>query len=218
MSIKVPPRRASGPVAVMEMRRPSHSGGLGKAKILTNQQVQLVLLSVMETSQFAHRDRLYVLLSHYCGMRAKEIANLWVEDIMDASGVLTDRIEVTKRAAKYGRERTLPMRPEVREALAEYIKAAGLTAGPIFWDYTGKPVTANAVQKQIKAVYVAAGFTNGARSHSGRRKFITTMAQKANTVGASLKDVMVLAGHANLSTTEGYIDTSPHADKLVGLL
>ena len=55
----------------------------------------------------------------------------------------------------------------------------------------------------------ALGF-NGCSSHSGRRGFITNAARKIGTVGGSLRDVQLLAGHASLSTTQRYIEA--HAD------
>ena len=59
----------------------------------------------------------------------------------------------------------------------------------------------------------------GCSSHSGRRTFITNAARKISTVGGSLKDVQELAGHANLRTTQKYIDANPDAqDRVVGHL
>jgi integrase/recombinase XerD len=59
----------------------------------------------------------------------------------------------------------------------------------------------------------------GCSSHSGRRTFITSAARKISTVGGSLKDVQELAGHANLRTTQRYIDANPDAQvRVVGLI
>jgi hypothetical protein len=51
----------------------------------------------------------------------------------------------------------------------------------------------------------------GCSSHSGRRTFITNAARKISTVGGSLRDVQVLAGHSNLRTAQRYIDENPEA-------
>src|SRR5882762_6839005 len=51
----------------------------------------------------------------------------------------------------------------------------------------------------------------GCSSHSGRRTFITNAARKISTVGGSLRDVQMLAGHTNLRTTQRYIDANPEA-------
>jgi integrase/recombinase XerD len=44
----------------------------------------------------------------------------------------------------------------------------------------------------------------GGSSHSGRRTFITTLASK----GVSVRVLASLAGHANISTTQRYIDVN----------
>jgi integrase/recombinase XerD len=214
MKPKMPPRL---PIEPKSAKKASHSGPHGKAKILSPEQLQGAIDMAVGHSTFTLRDKLYLLLSHYCGLRAQEIAYLWVEDITDVTGVIGDAMYISKRSAKYGKERTVPLVPAVRDALIEYVKLAEIDKGPIFWTYKGSPVTPNAVQKQIAAIYSACDY-KGASSHSGRRQFITKLAQKANTVGASIKDVQILAGHADLKTTEGYIDPSPHAAALVNLL
>ena len=45
---------------------------------------------------------------------------------------------------------------------------------------------------------------NGASSHSGRRTFITRLANK----GVSVRQLAALAGHVNISTTQKYIDVN----------
>ena len=55
----------------------------------------------------------------------------------------------------------------------------------------------------------------GCSSHSGRRTFITNAARKISTVGGSLRDVQVLAGHKALSTTQRYIEADAGAQRKV---
>ena len=53
----------------------------------------------------------------------------------------------------------------------------------------------------------------GCSSHSGRRTFITNAARRISTVGGSLRDVQVLAGHSALSTTQRYIEINAEAKR-----
>jgi len=62
--------------------------------------------------------------------------------------------------------------------------------------------------------YLDLGFS-GCSSHSGRRTFITNVARKISTVGGSLRDVQIMAGHSNLSTTQRYIEGSGEAQRRV---
>jgi hypothetical protein len=56
---------------------------------------------------------------------------------------------------------------------------------------------------------------DGCSSHSGRRTFITNASRKITTVGGSLKDIQMLAGHSNLSTTSRYIQHDSDAMKKI---
>lgn len=59
----------------------------------------------------------------------------------------------------------------------------------------------------------------GCSSHSGRRTFITNAAKKISTVGGSLRDVQMLAGHSSLAVTQRYIEGDSEARrKVVDLL
>ena len=62
--------------------------------------------------------------------------------------------------------------------------------------------------------YRALGF-KGASSHSGRRTAITNWARRISSVGGSLRDVQLLAGHSALTTTQRYIEGSEDAKRRV---
>lgn len=216
MANKMPPRRAEVK-KITTTQKMGRRGPLGRAKVLTPEQMERASVKALEVSDYGPRDRLFIMLSRFCGLRSKEIANIHFADLTDAEGQFNGKLYVSERGAKYGKPRTLPLRPELSEALIEYVKAAGITSGPIFWTQRGEPCTPNVVQKQIKMVYLACGY-QGARSHSGRRSAITLMARNANTVEASLEDVRIWAGHAHIGTTGIYVDPSPRAEELTKLL
>ena len=71
-----------------------------------------------------------------------------------------------------------------------------------------------AIVNKFAAWYRALGFS-GASSHSGRRTAITQWARKISTVGGSLRDVQMLAGHSALSTTQRYIEGAEEARRRV---
>ena len=59
----------------------------------------------------------------------------------------------------------------------------------------------------------------GCSSHSGRRTLITNAAKKISSVGGSLRDVQMLAGHSSLAVTQRYIEGDGEASvKVVDLI
>jgi integrase len=81
------------------------------------------------------------------------------------------------------------------------------------------PLTPNAVAAWFKDLYARRLGWTGYGSHSGRRTFATQAARKATPVGASLRDVQDILGHANLNTTQRYLEPSSDAKwRLVDLV
>ena len=68
--------------------------------------------------------------------------------------------------------------------------------------------------EQVRWGYRTLGIS-GASSHSGRRTAITLWARRTPTVGGSLRDVQLLAGHSALGTTQRYIEGSDEAKRRV---
>jgi integrase len=74
--------------------------------------------------------------------------------------------------------------------------------------------TPGAMRVWFHRLYEGMGY-EGCSSHSGRRTAITKWARNITTAGGSLKDVQEMAGHAALSTTQGYIDENKNAKRKV---
>jgi integrase/recombinase XerD len=185
--------------------------GLGKqAKTLSKGQVAAVLGYLAKT-RWPTRNRLIFLLSVKAGLRAKEIARLTWRMVIDAQGEIGHAIHLENRASKGRSGRVIPMNEEVRTALVAYSKTVLILGSPFLIESErSKDMSPQAVVNLFWRWYRHIGF-DGCSSHSGRRTFITNAARKISTVGGSLRDVQLLAGHSNLRTTQGYIEANAEA-------
>ncbi len=157
-----------------------------------------------------------VLLSVRAGLRASEIAGLSWEHVLTADGsAVAEEIDLPRQITKgEKRARVIPVHDELRVALEALKAAFPERVGP------GQPVVfsergrygANGVAHWFKRIYQDAGLT-GASSHSGRRTLLTNLARRCAQAGASLRDVQRIAGHADLGTTERYVEPSLEAQR-----
>jgi integrase len=193
--------------------------GLGKqAKTLSRGQIEAVLGYLVKT-RWPTRNRVIFLLSIKAGLRAKEIASLTWRMVTDARGQIGQAIYLENTASKGQSGRVIPMNDELRTALAAYAKTT-IIASSVFVIESERSnrMSAQAIVNLFWRWYQHIGF-DGCSSHSGRRTFITNTARKISTVGGSLRDVQMLAGHTNLRTTQRYIDANPEAQmKIVELV
>ena len=106
----------------------------------------------------------------------------------------------------------------LRSALSEYAKTTVISSSSFLIESErSNRMSAQAIVNLFWRWYQHIGF-DGCSSHSGRRTFITNSARKISTVGGSLRDVQMLAGHSNLRTTQRYIEPNPEAQlKIVEL-
>jgi integrase/recombinase XerD len=185
--------------------------GLGKqAKTLSKGQVEAVLGYLAKT-RWPTRNRLIFLLSVKAGLRAKEIASLNWRMVIDAQGQIGQAIHLENRASKGKSGRVIPMNEELRTAFVEYSKTVWISVSSFLIESErSKGMSPQAVVNLFQRWYRHLGFL-GCSSHSGRRTFITNAARKISTVGGSLRDVQILAGHSNLRTTQGYIEANADA-------
>jgi integrase len=160
-----------------------------------------------------------VLLSYKSGLRAAEIAGLDWAMVTDARGRVTNVIDVRRSIAKKGSGRRIPCHPLLQTALRKLHKLHDRpSTGPVCLSERGGPLTAKSVVNWFAAQYAELGF-DGCSSHSGRRTMITLAARRVSKAGGSLRDVMELAGHRALTTTERYIVGDRDAQRrLIGMI
>jgi integrase/recombinase XerD len=185
--------------------------GLGKqAKTLSKGQVEAVLGYLAKT-RWPTRNRVIFLLSVKAGLRAKEIAHLTWRMTNDSQGEIGRTLCLLDSASKGKSGRMIPLNDQVREALIEYRDEVNFDVGPnVIRTERALSTSAQAIVNMFQRWYRHLGFV-GCSSHSGRRTFITNAARKISTVGGSLRDIQMLAGHTNLRTTQRYIDANPDA-------
>jgi len=191
---------------------------LGKqAKILTDKQVRAVLAE-LDSRRYPLRDRVMFLFSIKAGMRAVEIASVTWGMLTDGEGEIGDVIALQNRASKgKGGGRVIPSHPDLKAALVALHRERGEKARPdwpVIHSERHHGLSAAAVAVWFHRLYSSLGMV-GCSSHSGRRTFITRAARKISEAGGSLRDVQMLAGHANLGTTSRYIEHDAEAQRKV---
>ncbi len=175
-----------------------------QAKTLTVRELKLVLAHCA-TRRHAARDRLAVLLGHWAGLRAKEIAALKLHHVQNSDGTIRDSFLLTAEETKGRKARRVFVSTRLQKEIGSYLKSINLRqVNPyLLQSQKGMSFSANTMCQLLCQLYEECEI-EGASSHSGRRTFITRLASK----GVSVRVLQELASHANLATTQKYIDVN----------
>lgn len=197
-----------------------------RAKTLDPDQFE-TLLGHIQRTKHAVRDTAMVMLSFYCGLRAKEIAGLrWRRNILDSAGKVSKIVRVTQDIGKLTQSRDIPMHDELRAALRRLrverptdIYVIHSLSSPYDRSERGAHLgrgecDPNTLVQYMRRLYRDNGLI-GCTSHSGRRTFGTNLSRVCNTVDASIGDVRELMGHLSLESTKAYLEPSPTQHLLV---
>jgi len=193
--------------------------GIGKqAKTLTNKQIDSVL-DYLSRSRSPKRNQAIFLLSVKAGLRAKEIASLRWEMLLNADGILSDYLALPNNASKGRSGRQIPLNRQLKETLLDLFQSESGRKDFDAKDFLvrtqrSKQTSSQAVINMFASWYRDLGMI-GCSSHSGRRTFISNTARKISTVGGSLRDIQALAGHSNLQTTQRYIECDSESQRKV---
>lgn len=178
----------------------------GIAPYLSLEELE-VTIKAQNQHTHALRDTTILLLSHYMGLRSKELAGICVGDVYDARtgevrSVVPLRATVTK--GKKFRQGFLTHK-RTRDTLAVYLRERGARHldAPLFMSQRGGQFSANTMQRLLRICYDRANIK--ASSHSGRRSYANNLLRQ----GADIFSIQQLMGHASITTTQAYFVTSP---------
>ena len=176
------------------------------AKVLTEAEVKRVL-AVIAQRRHSDRDKLIFLFTLLAGMRACEVADLNVEDVLQVDGSAKTEIVLKASQTKGRNPRTVYVSKRLQKEIALYtVIRPKCAVGSLFCSQkTGSSFTAHGVVLLLKGIYADANVF-GASSHSGRRTFLTRLAER----GISPFVMKELAGHKNIATTQRYVDVGEH--------
>ena len=176
-----------------------------QAKTLTQAELRRVL-GYVATRKQASRNRAILMTGHLSGMRVGEIAALKMSDVIGLDGKVKTEIHLQPNQTKGSVGRTVVVSEKLQKELTAYAKTLEQTDKNAAFFPTQKRnsgFSANTLAQHLMYIYRRAGI-EGASSHSMRRTYITNMAAK----GVSVRVLMSLAGHKNISTTQAYIDVN----------
>jgi integrase/recombinase XerD len=133
--------------------------------------------------------------------------------VTDAEGNLGHALHLRDEASKGASGRVIPLNIELRATL-QALREQDLSSRYVITTERSERTSPSAIVNLFASWYRRAGL-QGCSSHSGRRTFITNAARTISTVGGSLRDVQMLAGHSALSTTQRYIEADAEAQRRV---
>lgn len=177
------------------------SGSEGEVEVFSEDEVERLLFYLEDRNHVSQRDRTTILLLLYTGLRVSELVNLKRKDF----DLLTLQLKVVGKGGKY---REVPLKPEVAEAVKEYLEGERKQHRHLESEYllltqrAGK-MDKDTVNKLLRKHGKQLNLTM--KPHKFRHTFCTRLLKK----GVDLTTVAKLAGHASIQTTaQFYINTS----------
>jgi integrase/recombinase XerD len=177
-----------------------------QAKLLTDAERKRVA-AIIDSRRHAMRNHTAFALSFYAGLRACEIAALRCGDVFDDTGAVRDTIYLSAAQTKGSEGNTVYVNKRLAAALkryaAAYPKHCAKPTAPMMFSAKKGSFTPQTIVNLFQNIYRAAAVA-GASSHSGRRQFITELADK----GVNVHLVQAAARHKSIAVTMRYVDVN----------
>jgi len=179
-----------------------------QAKTL-NQKQLFLFLKQLELFKNSQRNQLIISLTFYGGLRIGEVTKLKWKDVIDNNLTVKDEIILSAENNKSNEVQRLFLNKKLRLEIIKYktfysqkYKHINLES-PLIISQRNTQFSPNSLCQLINSLYKRCNLPT-ATTHSGRRSFITNLANKS----LNAKVIMSLARHKNLSTTQRYIDVN----------
>jgi len=143
----------------------------------------------------AARDLAVLLLLYGAGLR--------IGEAMGLTGAVLPLGEAMRVTGKRGKTRIVPLLPQVRDAIEDYVRRSpyGTAAGEaLFRGARGGPLSPAIIRRSVRAARVRLGLPPRTTPHALRHSFATHLLGR----GADLRALQELLGHASLSSTQIY--------------
>ncbi len=172
---------------------------------LTVDETFALLEAPAEKDTYAARDRAILELLYSTGIRVSELVSRNVTDLDFTEEVLTVRGKGNKeRLVPVGRPAIEAVRGWLPQRLQRIEQRAGrgktVEKNALFLNGRGSRLTTRSVERLVKTYGERAGITQIVTPHALRHSFATHLLE----MGADLRSVQELLGHASLSTTQRY--------------
>jgi len=176
-------------------------------KVLTRDEVALLLSQPRGDSPAALRDRALLELMYACGLRASEAVGIRLEELDLDEGVL-------RANGKGSKERLVPIGSKAVAALLAWLtigrpQLVGIRDEPhVLVNQRGRQLTRQGLYKIVQRHAKSAGLAERMSPHTLRHTFATHLLAG----GCDLRSLQEMLGHADIATTQIYTHLS--ADRL----
>jgi integrase/recombinase XerD len=150
-----------------------------QARVLTDKELKQVLNYNDACERHAARNRLMLLMTHWAGMRIGEVVALRVSDVVTEDSAPRKEIRLSSTQTKGKHARTVFVSTRLQREITKYLKASTMrySERSLFSTQKSHAFTANTATQLLQRIYTRAGM-RGATSHSGRRSYLTKLADK----------------------------------------
>jgi len=173
--------------------------------VLMEEEISAIINAVVETFQYAKRDKAIIEMLYSCGLRVSELCALSLNNLY----LNDDMIRIMGKGSK---ERLLPVGGRAKNFLNDYLihcrpgiqKDKGSSS--VFLSRNGNPLTRAMINNILRKWSQVAGINKSVSPHTLRHSFATHLLEG----GADLRFVQALLGHSDISTTQIYTHLDKH--------
>ena len=178
-------------------------------EVLTDKEIRQLLATPNVGEIKGARDKAMLEMLYATGIRVSELINLNIEDVRCVKG---ERGEVTCRSPRGAR--TVPMYRDATDSLYYYINSvrpllvSEESGSARFINLNGNRLSRQGFWKIVKSYAEAANIEKEITPHTLRHSFALHLYQN----GASLHELQIMLGHADISSTQLYATLSQRAE------